>query len=66
MSAPKTNIEKQKKRHFGPLLGMIGVVAAAIIVMLVLTFVSDDISGQETVIPQTIENSVDGEPAQSN
>ena len=32
MSAPQTNIEKQTKRHIGPLVGMAVAVAVAIIV----------------------------------
>ncbi|MFN4153178.1 MAG: hypothetical protein ACK4HF_00860 [Paracoccaceae bacterium] len=31
MSAPQTNIEKQKRRHRGPLVGMVVVVCAVII-----------------------------------
>lgn len=38
MSAPDTNIEKQEKRHAGPLIGMAaGVVFAAILLVAFLT-----------------------------
>lgn len=35
MSAPRTNLEKQKRRHWGPLLG-IGLVALFGVILLVL------------------------------
>ena len=38
MSAPDTNIEKQEKRHRGPLYGMKIVVAIALILMIGLFF----------------------------
>lgn len=66
MSAPETNITQQKKRHFAPLIGMTGVVAAAIIVMLALTYMSDDISDQNLLAPPPSASAVDSAPAQSN
>ncbi|GGA28168.1 hypothetical protein [Neptunicoccus cionae] len=62
MSAPETNVEKQKKRHYGPLLGMIAIGAGAILVMLTLTYLSDDVTdeGVTGTIPEnsaTVEGS---------
>lgn len=62
MSAPETNVEKQKKRHYGPLIGMIAIGAAAILVMLTLTYLSDDVTedGVTDTIPEnsaTVEGS---------
>ncbi|SFP06605.1 hypothetical protein [Tranquillimonas alkanivorans] len=37
MSAPKTNVEKQEKRHKTPLVGMVGVVAFAVVLLVLLT-----------------------------
>lgn len=36
MSAPKTNIEKQKRRHWPVILGMAGAVVIVVVVMLAL------------------------------
>lgn len=36
MSAPKTNIEKQKRRHWPVILGMAAAVAIVVVVMLAL------------------------------
>nr|WP_323776888.1 hypothetical protein [Amylibacter sp.] len=66
MSAPETNIEKQTKRHFGPLMGMTSVVLAAVVVMLALTYMSDDVSEQDAPITQPAESSVESAPVQSN
>ncbi|MBR9863073.1 MAG: hypothetical protein GYB24_06490 [Rhodobacteraceae bacterium] len=54
MSAPETNVEKQKKRHFGPLLGMVAIGAAAVLVMLTLTYLSDDLDSDDATpsVPQ--------------
>ncbi|PLS20410.1 hypothetical protein [Neptunicoccus cionae] len=51
MSAPETNVEKQKKRHYGPLLGMVAIGAAAILVMLTLTYLSDDLDVDDATAP---------------
>lgn len=41
MSAPDTNLDKQKKRHAGPLVGITaGLVFAAILLFAYLTFVA--------------------------
>lgn len=37
MSAPQTNIERQKKRHRGPLFGMAAVVAVGLALILGLS-----------------------------
>ncbi len=34
MSAPKTDLEKQEKRHKGPLTGIVGVVVFALVLLL--------------------------------
>lgn len=34
MSAPKTDLEKQEKRHRGPLTGIVGVVVFALVLLL--------------------------------
>ena len=43
MSAPQTNIDRQKKRHRGPLLGIGAVVAFALALLLALSvWLTDD------------------------
>ena len=43
MSAPNTNIERQKRRHMGPLLGMVGAVAFALVLFFgYTTFIVDN------------------------
>nr|WP_325252783.1 hypothetical protein [Amylibacter sp.] len=66
MSAPETNIEKQKNRHFAPLMGMTGVIAAAIIVMLALTYMSDDVSDRNLLTNPPATSTVETAPAQLN
>lgn len=46
MSAPETNLERQKKRHIGPLGGMLLVVAFAAILFGVFYILATD--GEET------------------
>jgi hypothetical protein len=42
MSAPETNIETQKKKHKGPLVGIVGaVIFAAVLFVALLAYVSD-------------------------
>ncbi len=42
MSAPDTNIEKQTRRHKGPLVGIIGaVVVAGLLFIAFLTWIAD-------------------------
>ena len=56
MSAPKTDLEKQEKRHRGPLRGMAIVVAFALVLLVVLiTFISAN--GNE---PEGSETQIDG------
>ena len=38
MSAPDTNLEKQEKRHAGPLIGMAGGVILAIVLIVAMLF----------------------------
>jgi hypothetical protein len=46
MSAPNTNVEKQAKKHSGPLYGIIGGLAlAAILLVALLFFVTDSEEG---------------------
>lgn len=62
MSAPETNIEKQKRRHFGPIIGIAaGLVFAAIILVVYLVTISgsgEEIPGAtdepEVVAPATV------------
>ncbi len=43
MSAPETNIEKQARRHKGPLVGIIGaVIVAGLLFIAFLTWVADE------------------------
>ncbi len=43
MSAPDTNIEKQARRHKGPLVGIIGaVIVAGLLFIAFLTWVADE------------------------
>jgi hypothetical protein len=42
MSAPDTNLDKQKKRHWGPLVGMgAGIALAAVLIVAFLVFMAD-------------------------
>ncbi|MGR3486060.1 MAG: hypothetical protein ACU0BF_11995 [Paracoccaceae bacterium] len=54
MSAPETNIEKQEKRHKGPLIGMGAMVAWSVgLLILFVAFMAwsgDSPEGAETVI----------------
>ncbi|MGB3554981.1 MAG: hypothetical protein WBA25_10110 [Jannaschia sp.] len=51
MSAPDTNIEKQKKRHAGPLIGIgAGVVFAAILLFAFLSFQAGPVEDGEAEV----------------
>lgn len=56
MSAPHTNLEKQRRRHIGPLIGMIVVVAFALGLLFWLTMRTAD-QGTPT---ETNEAQIDG------
>lgn len=44
MSAPNTNLEKQEKRHAGPLIGIVACIAfAAILLVAYFGFIVDDV-----------------------
>jgi hypothetical protein len=54
MSAPDTNVETQKKKHAGPLIGIVGgLVLAAILLVAFLFFVTD--SDEGAAAPDTAE-----------
>ncbi len=56
MSAPQTNIEKQKRKHKGPLIGMaIGVVFAVGMLALLIGYTAD-----EAGAPDGAEIQIDG------
>lgn len=57
MSAPKTNIEKQRRRHLGPLVGMAAVVAFALLLMAVWFMWS----ARTTDIPDATGTTIDGQ-----
>ncbi len=43
MSAPDTNLEKQEKRHKGPLIGMgLGVVFAIVVIAFLVGWIGDN------------------------
>lgn len=49
MSAPQTNIEKQKKRHWAPLIGM--ALAALFGVLLILYWIGEEVAGSDPERP---------------
>jgi len=56
MSAPDTNVEKQKERHKAPLLGMKGVIVFAALMLIGLVFytvLQSDEAETEAVIEST-------------
>ena len=54
MSAPRTDIEKQERRHAGPLIGMAACVAfAAIIAVAYFGFIAKPAEDGETVVEGT-------------
>lgn len=56
MSAPQTNIEKQQRRHRGPLLGMIAVVLA--VGLGYLFMVTDEVADSNP--PEGSQTQIDG------
>ncbi len=60
MSAPRTNIEKQKSRHKGPLIGMtIGVAFALVLLFGLAVYVVDRGQPPENTAPQIDSRSGD-------
>jgi len=55
MSAPQTNIDKQKRRHRGPLIGMIAVVTFALTLLFFLMADTADTDGQIDIGPASID-----------
>ena len=52
MSAPKTNLEKQERRHAGPLVLMAGCIGfVAIILVAYFGFIVDDVEDGTTAEP---------------
>jgi flagellar basal body-associated protein FliL len=55
MSAPQTNIERQKRRHAGPIIGMVVVVAFALgLLFAFITFLSSNGQPEESPTSQGI------------
>ncbi|SED49900.1 hypothetical protein [Rhodobacter sp. 24-YEA-8] len=63
MSAPHTNLEKQRKRHWAPLLG----IAAATLfgVLLIVYWIAEEVVEADPETPAGIESGTVNEPAQS-
>lgn len=57
MSAPKTNIETQKKRHRWPLLALLAVVLLVVVVLFLTMFAgsADDDTTEEIGAPVTTQ-----------
>ena len=57
MSAPNTNVEKQEKRHAGPLVIMAACVAmVAVILVAFLAFQTDDVEdGENPVVTAPVQ-----------
>lgn len=54
MSAPDTNLHKQKVRHRGPLMGIAAVLAVVVVLFVgYLAYVAD--TGDEATVPPTTE-----------
>lgn len=73
MSAPRTNLEKQKRRHIGPLIGMAVVVLFGVVLMVYWLFeeaAESDVPPQDETIesapadtpPETTEPVSPGDP----
>jgi hypothetical protein len=63
MSAPNTDLEKQKRRHLGPLLGMRAVVLWALVLLVLLSiyvFMRGDEPGESTPVDGTVAPAADG------
>ena len=50
MSAPDTNIEKQQKRHYGPLLGIAAVLVAVGVGILLVPAATEEISEEASTL----------------
>lgn len=62
MSPPDTNIEKQEKRHKGPLLGMPGaIIAAAVIFVGVMLWIN--VFNVDDEVETDVTTTVEGEEA---
>ncbi len=61
MSAPQTNLERQKRRHRGPLIGMIAVVAFA----LLLFFAFNVYTAEQGQTPEATAPQIDGRTGES-
>lgn len=56
MSAPETNVDKQKKRHAGPIIGIsAGLVFVAIILVAYLVYTSSPSTEGDDPVPDTIQ-----------
>lgn len=63
MSAPKTNLQKQKRRHWGPLLGIaIVLIAATILILWLLGHLADTDTPETAPVP-AVEEEEGGLPA---
>jgi len=62
MSAPKTNIEKQERRHAGPLIGIgAAIVFGLIILIAYFFFITDDVEdGDVEADAVVVEPATDG------
>ncbi|MEM7644364.1 MAG: hypothetical protein AAF366_17840 [Pseudomonadota bacterium] len=59
MTAPDTNLKKQKKRHAGPLIGFVAVVVfAGIILFAFLTFQADPTTDGDPIADAEPEEAV--------
>lgn len=62
MSAPKTNLEKQKRRHWGPLLGIaLALTVAALLFLWLLGYIAD--TGTPEPVPAPAVEDAGGIPA---
>ncbi|WP_283179604.1 hypothetical protein [Gemmobacter sp. 24YEA27] len=63
MSAPNTNLEKQRKRHWAPLLG---IAAAALFgVLLIVYWIGEEVVEADPDAPAGLDAGTVNEPAQS-
>ena len=54
MSAPQTNVERQKRRHAGPLIGMvIAAILAVLALFYYMTFDAETVPTPEIALPLT-------------
>lgn len=52
MSAPNTNIDKQKRRHWGPLIGMAVVVAFGL--MMIMMWLGEEAAQSDPAAPPVV------------